>query len=94
MLGMNFPSTVPADLATRLAAHAARLGAAAPAELFADATGSHALVAPAAKRYVPSGIGVFLLGLRGIDWIWQDATFDVLLELWLGVVSEGFSGHG
>ncbi len=45
MLGMNFPSTVPADLATRLAAHAARLGAAAPAELFADATGRFAALA-------------------------------------------------
>ena len=39
MAGMNLPATLPSDLATRLSAHAARLGAMSPAELFRDAAG-------------------------------------------------------
>ena len=42
---MNLPATLPAELAQRLSAHAARLGAAAPAELFADAAGRYASLA-------------------------------------------------
>ena len=43
--GMNLPATLPAELAQRLSVHAARLGAAAPAELFADAAGRYASLA-------------------------------------------------
>ena len=42
---MNLPATLPAELAQRLSVHAARLGAAAPAELFADAAGRYASLA-------------------------------------------------
>ena len=42
---MNLPATLPAELAQRLSVHAARLGAAAPAELFADAAGRYARLA-------------------------------------------------
>jgi glucose-6-phosphate isomerase len=42
---MNLPATLPAELAQRLSAHAAPLGAAAPAELFADAAGRYASLA-------------------------------------------------
>jgi glucose-6-phosphate isomerase len=42
---MNLPATLPAELAQRLSAHAAHLGAAAPAELFADAAGRYASLA-------------------------------------------------
>ena len=45
MSGMNLPATLPAELAQRLSVHAARLGAAAPAELFADAAGRYASLA-------------------------------------------------
>jgi glucose-6-phosphate isomerase len=45
MAGMNLPATLPAELAQRLSAHAARLGAAAPAEPLADAAGRYASLA-------------------------------------------------